>query len=60
MVRINITKLTCKRCGHKWCPRKGEVMLCPHCKSPYWNKTKSKKVLPLNGDTVVLDEETED
>lgn len=27
------------RCGHKWTPRKDSVpVVCPKCKSPYWNK----------------------
>lgn len=30
-------KLTCKRCGHTWLPRKEDVMTCPGCRSPYWN-----------------------
>lgn len=44
-MKINISKfqIECKRCGHKWIPRKPEVMLCPKCKSPYWNIEKKKK-----------------
>ena len=42
-MKIKINKLECKRCGHKWIPRKPEVMLCPKCKSPYWNIEKKKK-----------------
>ncbi|MBA7546620.1 hypothetical protein ES705_39012 [subsurface metagenome] len=33
-------KLKCKRCGHRWMPRVENVLLCPRCKSPYWNKDK--------------------
>ncbi len=42
-MKIKINKLECKRCGHKWIPRKQEVILCPKCKSPYWNILKKKK-----------------
>jgi len=30
----------CKRCGHSWKPRKpiSEIVICPKCRSPYWNK----------------------
>lgn len=36
-----INKLTCKRCFHKWVPRKIDVRQCPKCKSAFWN-TKGK------------------
>jgi len=38
MADVTITKLKCERCGHTWVPRKAEVIICPKCKSPYWNK----------------------
>ena len=45
MVKINLPKkLNCKRCKHSWVPRKGEVTVCPKCKSPYWN---TKRVLAI-------------
>lgn len=31
----------CERCNHTWIPREtteGEPLVCPKCKSPYWNK----------------------
>ena len=28
----------CLRCNHEWLPRQEEIMICPKCKSPYWNK----------------------
>jgi len=43
MKEITITKLDCKRCGHKWIPKKKEVRICPKCKSPYWDKERQKK-----------------
>jgi len=36
-------QLKCKRCGHEWNPRKPEVIICPRCKSAYWNKEKRIK-----------------
>ncbi len=34
---IKLSYLQCKRCGHKWIPRKSIVALCPSCHTPYWN-----------------------
>jgi len=31
----------CERCEHTWLPREtteGDPLVCPKCKSPYWNK----------------------
>ena len=41
---VKLPKLHCKRCGHKWIPRKEgeEPRVCPKCKSPYWNKERGK------------------
>lgn len=39
-MKINITKLECKRCKHKWVPTKEEIRICPKCKSPYWDRDK--------------------
>jgi len=38
VTKVKVTHLECKRCGHTWVPRKAEVLLCPKCKSPYWNR----------------------
>jgi len=34
----------CYRCGHKWVPRENHYIpeICPFCKSPYWQKPKTK------------------
>ena len=33
----------CFRCEHKWIPREEErPAVCPRCKSPYWDKPKTK------------------
>jgi len=47
-MKIEINQVTCERCKHKWYPRSPEVVICPKCKSPYWDKKKvriSKKVI---------------
>jgi Zn finger protein HypA/HybF involved in hydrogenase expression len=41
-MKIEINQLTCQRCAHKWFPRSTEVVICPHCKSPYWDKKKHR------------------
>ena len=31
----------CERCGHEWVKREtteGDPVICPKCKSPYWNR----------------------
>lgn len=34
----------CKRCKHKWHPRTTEKpLLCPGCKSPYWDRERIKR-----------------
>ena len=38
---MRLPKYKCIRCKHIWVPRKeAEPIICPKCKSPYWNKKK--------------------
>lgn len=39
-VTLTVEGYRCERCAHEWIPRdKGqEPVICPKCKSPYWNK----------------------
>ena len=39
-VQITQTGFRCERCEHEWVPRdiKIEPVVCPKCKSPYWNR----------------------
>ena len=40
-------ELGCNRCGHHWVPRSNTPpKVCPNptCKSPYWNKTRVRKI----------------
>jgi hypothetical protein len=49
MPKVKLEGYKCERCSHIWLPRKyGEEdpVICPKCKSPYWNRpreTKDKK-----------------
>jgi len=38
-MRIKVKAVRCKRCGHKWIPRKADVHMCPRpgCRSVLWN-----------------------
>ena len=40
MGEIKIDGYICERCSHKWISRANSVkkpLVCPKCKSPYWN-----------------------
>jgi DNA-directed RNA polymerase subunit RPC12/RpoP len=38
-----IVKCHCLRCGKDWFPRHfGRVPRCPKCRSPYWDKERTK------------------
>ena len=44
MVSITMQGYRCERCKHEWIPKgKDAPMVCPFCKSPYWNKPRKKK-----------------
>ncbi len=45
MANIKLDGYRCERCDHEWLPREtteGEPTICPHCKSPYWNRLRLK------------------
>jgi len=43
-IEIKLKGYQCERCKHKWDPRdKKKPIICPKCKSPYWDKPKKKK-----------------
>ncbi len=43
-IKIEVKGYKCERCDHKWIPRKKEYpILCPNCKSAYWDKPARKK-----------------
>lgn len=39
---VKLPELKCKRCFHKWNPRRIDVRQCPKCKSAYWDKERTK------------------
>lgn len=52
---IKVRCFVCERCEHQWIPRvtldelksgdiKEEPIICPKCKSPYWNKPKKNGI----------------
>ncbi len=44
-VTLTVEGYRCERCAHEWIPRdKGqEPVICPKCKSPYWNKPRKSE-----------------
>jgi len=43
-MKIQITKLTCKRCEHSWIPKQEEVRQCPKCKSAWWDEDREESI----------------
>jgi len=40
---VKVFKCECERCGHDWITKTREKpMVCPKCKSPYWDKPRKK------------------
>lgn len=48
-VKFEVEGFQCLRCGYQWVPRifkeDAEPIICPKCKSPYWNKPRRVDVL---------------
>lgn len=42
-MKVKISKIECKRCGHRWIPRQVEIRMCPKCKSIWYDKPKINK-----------------
>ena len=41
---IKVYECKCERCEHEWITRTEEAtIVCPKCKSPYWNTLKKRK-----------------
>jgi len=49
MGKVTVEGYKCERCGHIWIPRKYDTgkkkdpIICPKCKSPYWNMSRRVK-----------------
>lgn len=42
-VKFTVTGYRCERCDYQWIPRlKSYPKVCPHCKTPYWDKPRKK------------------
>ena len=58
-MNVELKPVRCKRCGYQWVPRKADVRVCPKCKSPYWDRTKTVKLIdeyhdhPTGGITIL-------
>ena len=38
-----IKAMRCSRCMHAWWPKRSSPpRVCPHCKSPYWNRRRNR------------------
>jgi len=51
-VKITVDGYKCERCKHEWIPRskkKVNPIICPSCKSPYWNTPRKNKHLIKGG-----------
>ncbi len=49
-MKLMLEGYKCERCGHEWVKRsttEGDPVICPKCKSPYWNKPRRSEV-PTN------------
>ena len=43
-IKITVEGYKCKRCEHEWIPRNKDLpLVCPKCKSPYWNKPRKRE-----------------
>ena len=45
MAKVKLNGYRCDRCEHEWLPRDKtrDPMICPKCKSPYWNTPRREK-----------------
>lgn len=44
---ITVKRAWCKRCKKLWSPKVEYPKRCPNCKSPYWNKSKIVRAVPV-------------
>jgi predicted Zn-ribbon and HTH transcriptional regulator len=51
MARVEVWAWKCERCEHVWLPREKDKkpLVCPKCKSPYWDTPRKVKVQPNQG-----------
>ncbi len=45
MPEVKVAAYKCERCGHIWVPKTDRrPIICPKCKSPYWDRARLKPV----------------
>jgi predicted Zn-ribbon and HTH transcriptional regulator len=44
MGKVTVQANLCERCGHVWVPNgpRGNPRVCPKCKSPWWNRERTR------------------
>jgi len=48
-IQMVMTGFRCARCAWEWLPRTARrPTICPHCKSPYWDRERERKERPGN------------
>jgi len=45
IMKIELTKIKCLRCGYEWYPRIPDVRRCPRCKSFYFDRERKRPKL---------------
>lgn len=56
-MNLSLRSLHCRRCSHRWIPRKAEVRVCPRCHSPYWDRGRGNPTPSLpRAVSIALDE----
>jgi DNA-directed RNA polymerase subunit RPC12/RpoP len=58
-LKIEVDKYICERCSHEWFSRTpGDPIVCPHCKSPYWDKPRQNPLYPPKQATISTKQST--
>lgn len=42
-MKVELNKLSCEKCNHRWAPRKEDVRQCPNCKTAYFDQPRKEK-----------------
>ena len=42
-MKVEVKKLLCLRCGHRWTPLRSDVRRCSKCRSVYWDRKRERK-----------------
>ena len=47
-IKLEVDAYKCERCGYEWQPIKDSPIVCPKCKSPYWDKPRKINKKKIN------------